>query len=285
MKKLFLCFTMALVVSACSTSQKKNISYNHPFYEVSKDGQVVAYLLGTIHYGINYTSLSSTVKNIANDSDMVVLEADLISAQNYILKSLPSGENDSLKSQLTKDQWSTLSSTLAPLLGPNISLLNNMHPTMAAMTYSLSFLKNTNYPMDLVLEQNAKMNQKKIFYLESAESQVDLLLKVQSIDELRLILDMPKKDMAADVQSLLNAYTQNQVEKLAHIIEQELKPEFRNLVLEDRNLAWIKLLDEKVLNQDGLKFIAVGAGHLGGKTGLIEQLRKLQYEVIFKEQN
>jgi uncharacterized protein YbaP (TraB family) len=44
-----------------------------------------------------------------------------------------------------------------------------------------------------------------------------------------------------------------------------------------RNKKWVPILDKLV--KENSTFIAVGAAHLGGETGMINQLRKLGYQV------
>lgn len=69
--------------------------------------------------------------------------------------------------------------------------------------------------------------------------------------------------LAQDLRSLhINAFTEDHTQSYEALIA-------------DRNLAWMDALET---NMDG-KLIAVGAGHLGGKKGLVHLLREKGYEV------
>lgn len=52
----------------------------------------------------------------------------------------------------------------------------------------------------------------------------------------------------------------------------------QNLLIDKRNELWMQRIPDFIQNTSS--FIAVGARHLGGEKGLINQLRKLDYEVI-----
>lgn len=285
MKFLAFSFLFIFCLSGCSTSTKQSSAKKFPFYKISKDQKTVGYLLGTIHYGVNYPVLPDVIKNAAHDADIIVIETNLLSAQTFMLKSFPAGEKDSLKKLLTDEQWNVLYGAVAPLLGPNIHLLDRMHPTMAFLTYTITLLPNTTNPIDLVLQHNAKLNDQKLMYLETPESQIDVLLKTQNIDQLRLALSTSKKEAMAEIDTLLAAYKSNDLHTMDRMLEKQLKPEDQKIIITDRNQAWVEILKDDILTADGIKFIAVGAGHLGGETGLLNQLKKMDYKVTFEKQD
>jgi uncharacterized protein YbaP (TraB family) len=53
--------------------------------------------------------------------------------------------------------------------------------------------------------------------------------------------------------------------------------EYGDLLLENRNKDWIPKIEELVKAQS--TFIAVGSGHLGSETGVIQLLRNAGYTV------
>jgi uncharacterized protein YbaP (TraB family) len=54
--------------------------------------------------------------------------------------------------------------------------------------------------------------------------------------------------------------------------------EFYQVLLADRNDAWVEVLDRE-LQGAGVDFVAVGAGHVIGPEGLVAQLRARGYTV------
>ena len=53
--------------------------------------------------------------------------------------------------------------------------------------------------------------------------------------------------------------------------------EFEDLLLVGRNKNWIPIMEKMMISKT--TFFAVGAGHLGGKNGVIALLRKQGYKV------
>jgi uncharacterized protein YbaP (TraB family) len=58
----------------------------------------------------------------------------------------------------------------------------------------------------------------------------------------------------------------------------EQYPELYNVIFVQRNNAWMDVLVQE-MNGAGVDFVAVGAGHLLGSDGLVEQFRARGYTV------
>ena len=69
------------------------------------------------------------------------------------------------------------------------------------------------------------------------------------------------------------------IEKLHSLALEEEKSDagFSKNLLDDRNVAWIPKLESSIKTTPS--FIAVGAGHLGGKNGVIQLLRAKGYKI------
>ncbi|HKL02819.1 MAG TPA: TraB/GumN family protein, partial [Cryomorphaceae bacterium] len=77
---------------------------------------------------------------------------------------------------------------------------------------------------------------------------------------------------------LINAYRAEDLPVLHKLILEEMNsPREEAFLLSDRNQSWILPLRE-VMNQHQA-FIAVGAGHLAGESGVINLLRESGYRV------
>jgi uncharacterized protein YbaP (TraB family) len=78
---------------------------------------------------------------------------------------------------------------------------------------------------------------------------------------------------------MIAAYKSQDVEKLylGAVEDEKSDPDFQKKLLDDRNTAWIPKIEAFV--KDKPTFIAVGAGHLGGKNGVIQLLRAKGYDV------
>jgi uncharacterized protein YbaP (TraB family) len=90
---------------------------------------------------------------------------------------------------------------------------------------------------------------------------------------------LKEKDGLKSAIAVMNdAYTRNDLNTLHKLMyagtykREEMKP-----LLDDRNHYWMQQLPE--LMKDQSLFIAVGALHLVGETGLVQELRKKGYTV------
>lgn len=92
-----------------------------------------------------------------------------------------------------------------------------------------------------------------------------LAASLQNYDSVKLMM-----------KQLLNVYKLNNTDSLHSFMEQNSSDDyFEKELIEKRNNRWITVIDHAIRNKSA--FFAVGAGHLGGKAGLITLLRKQGY--------
>ncbi|RUO55718.1 hypothetical protein CWI70_02735 [Pseudidiomarina homiensis] len=83
----------------------------------------------------------------------------------------------------------------------------------------------------------------------------------------------------AELQRMIDLYKAEDIDGMYGMFtEMEEYAEYKEVLLDQRNFTWQDTLDEE-LQADGSEFIAVGAGHLGGKAGMINLLRERGYTV------
>jgi uncharacterized protein YbaP (TraB family) len=129
---------------------------------------------------------------------------------------------------------------------------------------------------DKEIEKLASGKKIKNVGLETIDDQLNIFDSIsieKQIKELRGDLNLMK-----DYRELLVLYKSGNVDEMAAQATKELDGE---KLLFSRNRKWVPLLDKMV--KDNATFIAVGAAHLGGETGMINQLRKLGYQVVSLE--
>ena len=113
--------------------------------------------------------------------------------------------------------------------------------------------------------------------LESFEWQMslfDTLPEEQQLAMLKGYLDeMDKAD--AFIPAMMESWAAGDTEKLASLMNEALKddPKLAKLLLADRNAKWADWI-QKRMAQPGTVFVAVGAGHLGGKDSVQDYLAK-----------
>ncbi|MGJ7032378.1 TraB/GumN family protein [Niabella hirudinis] len=117
-----------------------------------------------------------------------------------------------------------------------------------------------------------------IDHLESVDFQMQMIRSMNTIDELLTTL-RGMKEAPHFIKDLVQVY---KTEDLPHLTSLMSDPAFMSTLqqtrlLKERNENWIQLLPGKM--KKGATLFAVGAGHLGGKSGLIQLLKDKGYTV------
>jgi len=126
---------------------------------------------------------------------------------------------------------------------------------------------------DKEIEKLASGKKIKNVGLETIDDQLSIFDSIpieKQLKELNGDLNLMK-----DYRELLALYKTGNVDEMAAQATKELDGE---KLLFSRNRKWVPVLDKML--KENATFIAVGAAHLGGETGMINQLRMLGYQVV-----
>jgi uncharacterized protein YbaP (TraB family) len=136
--------------------------------------------------------------------------------------------------------------------------------------------------MDLYFQSRGKTAGKQVRGLESLSDETDALFGTMTMKrQVHELMDLihHKKKMLAKLDEMLNAYQAGDLAKLMTDDELEAAGDkVMTALLTKRNATWLKELP-KFLDAHNT-FIAVGAGHLPGRHGLIVGLQKRGYTVV-----
>jgi uncharacterized protein YbaP (TraB family) len=138
--------------------------------------------------------------------------------------------------------------------------------------------------MEQLIMQEAQKYKKRISGLESMASQMAIFdsipYKLQA-EHLLKYIESDGKEIEGDkeYEQLVEAYAKQDLEKLGKLInESDMGGErFQEILLNRRNRDWVVKLKD-IMSKRAVT-IAVGAGHLPGKNGVIQLLRKEGYVV------
>jgi len=261
------------------------------FFQIEKNGNT-AYILGSYHVDIKLEQFPSYVTDKLHDATTVAVETNLDDGLP-LLQAMQNGPSPvSLKSQLTADEWTKLMGILSPT-GVSEAQLDATYADNAVNEYLATLRKFErssvveNLPaLDAYIQTYAIHNGKTVAFLEPAQVQVNVIqASLEDATLLKTLLDFTNpNDMAAyldklghdqqDASMQLTAdYFAGDVDKLYADSSNGMTPEMKKIFLDDRNSSWIPVINQMILNQ-GTEFIAFGAGHLGGDTGMISLLQK-----------
>lgn len=255
-------------------------------YELSREGRSPSYLFGTMH--TDEPAVLQMVGRLAGQfdgADRLVLEMVLdmealeVSARGMLL---PEGE--SLSALLGKEAFDELLPLAAGYgLGPDV--LDRMKPWAVAVTLSLP-PSRTNMFLDQVLYLRALEQGKPVYGLEDASEQLSVFDRMSPELQLSMLADTVRQHhlMSWHWQQLLEAYLTRDLSLLERLSRQQMngmgdgiEQWLQQWVIQERNRL---MLDRLLpLLAEGGVFVAVGALHLPGDTGLLQGLRQAGFEV------
>jgi uncharacterized protein YbaP (TraB family) len=288
--KVVFSLVVVSLVSAAVFGQKTapKSDTNALMFQISGNGlKKPSYIFGTFHI-LCPTDMIPLDKfsPYIDQADQLVMEVDMDdpAETTALTSSIMNSDGRSIKDVLTPEQYAKVDEMFKNALGSSVEPLKMLKPSL------LSILVITSPKMlgcsppssyDLSLVKIAGEKKKPIFGLETVAFQSQTLdskpMEKQAKELYEMALD-PQKPVN-QLKSMIVAYKSQDIEKLylAATEDEKSDVDFQKKLLEDRNTAWIPKIEAFV--KDKPTFIAVGAGHLGGKNGVIQLLRAKGYDV------
>lgn len=282
-KYLFICF---LFLSSSANAQTKKAT-NTLLWEISgKDLAKSSYLFGTYHLADkSFIDSMKVVNEKLSAADAVV--GELVMNKDMAVKLMPFMllKDTSLNQILTPKEYQFVNGYLKKLGPYDLKMFNKFSPmvlqTLILQLTSPKTITETNPAIDQYFQDYGKANGKEVLGLETVEEQGKVLFG-SSLDRqkkmlLQYIKEEKKNKVAAD--KLYNDYIHQDLSALEKAFkdQKDMTQEELDDLLKNRNLNWLAKLP--ALMQKHSLFIAVGAGHLVGKDGLIKGLQAQGYTV------
>lgn len=268
------------------------------FWKVEKAGQKPSWLFGTMHMADpEISTLKANVKEAILASDALVIES--IDALDPIAAQKAMGElahltllTEGTLSDLVEDSLEDELATAVNARGIPMPLADRMQPWLIATTISLPICeiqrKQTGEKvLDTELADFAKKSGKGIKGLESIAEQLTALASLpQDYHVSALEETLAAGDIAVDmIETLKQSYLNGKMGVVFPLMK-EIMPKsgqgegalkLQEILIDKRNVTMADRA-EPIL-QAGPTFVAVGALHLPGKTGLVKLLRAKGYRV------
>lgn len=281
--KLFRRFAAALALNLLLVA----LASAQPALWVAKNEHATIYLFGTVHLLPSDTNWKSPALDKALDESqrlsIEIVDDDSSSMQTLVMQhgldlSAP------LSSKLDeKDRTELEQAAETAKLPGGLAALQPMRPWLAALTLTMAPLMQAgldpNQGVDKLIKARMQQAGKPIDGLETAEKQIRMLADLPEAMQLEF-LRQSFKDVAdgpGKLHELIDAWRDGDTAAIAKIEDEDLRKDspllYQRLIVE-RNQAWAKTIAER-MQQPGVSFVAIGAGHLAGPDSLQEQLRKL----------
>lgn len=268
-------------------------------WKIEKPGAPTSYLFGTMHLSDpRLTTLSTGVKEAIRQTKTLALEvADLsdsamATAMSKAADLITYKDGQTLQNKLTPEEYATVQAIVQKSGMPG-EFAGMFKPWLVNMLLALSDCERKKMAagaqvLDMRVAEEAQNNGAKVIGLESIDQQLGALAKVPDDQQIQMLkVGLKYADRADDMmETLVQLYIKRQLGaampfQIALAAEQGVPASafdgFKTSLLVDRNA---KMRDAAtVLLDQGPVFIAVGALHLPGPTGLVSLLRDAGFTV------
>ena len=253
-----------------------------------KDLKKPSYLFGTIHLIPRSKFLFDNSMNKAlSNSEHVVFEIDMNVLNDFtqmfeILSKVRMPDGVTIKDLLNAEDYALFQKKFSDQGLPTMFLESIKPMFLSAMGGDM----NTGTDGDMVsyeveISEKAKEQGKTIGGLETIDEQLAVIDSIPLKDQAQMLVESLKStDASNGYDEMVEKYLQQDVEFLNKFINESKEAkdvEMMNSLLRDRNQKWIPAMTKMM--QEKSTFFAVGAGHLGGKDGVIRLLRTEGYTV------
>lgn len=257
------------------------------------DADTTVYLFGTVHLlkpGTEWRT--ETFDEAFASADMVVFEADVTSeaAQAELLPIVTEyglyTDGSTLQDALDDDEEKEVQEAL-DLLGMPMSAINSMKPWFAGVSLANLQITSQGYDpnsgVEMVLGTEAEASGKTLSYLETAREQLLFFGEMPIEDQIDFLVagaDQIEQDPEL-LDRLVADWAEGDLEGLAGMLADDDafgSTEIYDRLIVQRNENWAPQI-EALLEEPGVKMVAVGAGHLAGPDSVVEMLRARGYTV------
>jgi hypothetical protein len=194
-------------------------------------------------------------------------------------------KDKTLESLMTPEDFTTVNEAFYKITGTPIKVFNQYKPFMSLSLLYLSMAPCTEKVQPETEFVNiATENKLPILGLETVADEMRAIDKspldsqVDGLKKMVLNFDSVK----AETKAMADLYKSGNIDSIFNFVissgsNSGMGQNMEKDLIIDRNNTWLPLIKKAIITK--ASFFAVGAGHLGGKTGLVNLLRKQGYKV------
>jgi len=288
--KLMLAISSLFLFVACKAQPQPKLSSgkddNSLLWEISGKGlKQPSYLFGTFHMMCKEDiQFSNNLLSAIQASKEVYFEMDLDDASNTLgaMFFMNMKDGKTLRDFFTADEFLKLDTYFRDSLRTSLKTFQKMKPSfLEAFLYPKMMPCKNMSGVEQELLKIAAKDKKEIKGFETIAFQASVFDSIPYDVQAKSLLKTIDSIDAYKVQfdKMVKVYKTQQIDQLEAMFTDETFgiKDGLDVLLDKRNLNWVEQL--KTILPNNNIFMAVGAGHLVGKKGLIELLRKEGYQV------
>lgn len=279
-------------VSAQTETSSNEDSSNSSLWRITKNGELEGYLVGSIHLmKSNAYPLDPVFNKAFTRSNLTVFELNFDQLRSQVLtlqRQLGMSEDGKpLQETLPTETYNKLQS-VANRIGLPLAGLQAMEPWLAAQVVTGKLIQESEYDpnsgIDRHFFEKAKEADQTRIALETPKEQLkifDELSKETQVKFLHHSLAQSER-MIQQLDQIVATWEQGEITRLKQIVLNPMQnnfPEVYQTVIVERNQQWMVEIQQILEEQGKRPLIVVGAAHLPGNQGLIQQLRDQEYTI------
>lgn len=241
-----------------------------------------SYLFGTFHMMCKSDfTITDILKDKLNTTEQFYGELDMDDpAMQMSMLSKMRLKDKTLRDLMSESDYTTVSENFQRITGTSLQLFNQFMPFMPLSLLTMSSISCA----DKIQPEGefVKLAQQKkipILGLETIDDQIEAInsqpldSQLHSLKRMVISYDSVKQSMI----KMIAVYKLNNADQLYAFMLENMSQNssFETDLLIKRNRRWIPVMEKAIHEKPS--FFAVGAGHLGGKEGVLELLRKEGY--------
>ncbi len=259
-------------------------------WKVSLHGHTV-YLMGSIHLltAKDYP-LDPRLEKAFEEAEVVAFEIDPDSlespaAQAYVLQHAMCGEGKTLQTELGDSAYAT-ANAMAESLGIDLKTMNPFKPWFVAITLQVAEMQRMGFDptlgIDMHFAKKAAAAGKTAVGLETLEYQLGLFTSLTGAQQRDYLIQTLAEltETEKELPEILAAWRSGKLDDIENTMNKRFTdfPEIYERLVTERNHNWVSEID-RFLGGEKTVLVVVGVGHMPGKEGLVELLKKKGYTV------
>ncbi len=283
---------LAFAFASCAQAPAQEEGAITPLLYAVRDHDSTMYLYGTVHVRPRGADWGNARVRAAIDESSEIWTELMMNPEadhqiQVLAQQLGTAEaGRPLSSWLTPEENASLNAVTTRLGFPR-GALEGYKPWLAALTLTVAPLVRAGYDpnsgVDRSIDAYGDAAGKTMRALETAEQQLTFFANLRPDVQREMLQEAisESEDLPAMIGEMSTAWEQGNEDALSQAVVEETRvdyPELYQMLFLDRNNAWMTVLTHE-MDGSGVDFVAVGAGHIIGRDGLVAQFRARGYRV------